>query len=214
MADIELQKLQKEYPDNKRIQRILAFLDRAVVSSNRLDRLIGSLLDITKFDGNQLKPRPSSFNFSDVVKQQVQEIEKIAKVGKINIKGIETNFNVNTDNTFLCQIVNNLIMNACRYSTPNTDINIKLDQDGDSVFFEIQNEGPGIPRAEVSKIFDPFFQSSATDKGVGGSGLGLTLSMKYAQSIGGSLELLDPSPKSTIFKLSFPKLYKDLSPSS
>ena len=210
VAEIELAKLLANYPDDKNAKRVKSFIERAAVSSHRLERLIQSLLEITRFDGDHLVPRPTEFDFQALVKIQIKEVSGKKDFDRIKVESTEEKIEVFTDNTFVCQIINNLLLNALKYSTPESTIEIKTYEDQQDVYCEIKNKGPGIPHEEREKIFTAFFQSSVTDKGIGGSGLGLTLSSKYAKSINAEIRLLDSRSESTVFQLKFPKKLEKL----
>ncbi len=101
------------------------------------------------------------------------------------------------------QVVLNLVLNAEQATRaagrPGT-LHVRTGSSDDSVFFEIADDGPGVPREVAARIFEPFF----TTKFVGeGTGLGLSVSLGIAQAHGGSLALV-PTPRGACFALTLP----------
>lgn len=202
--DLTIRRLSK-LPDDLETQKVFekasATLQNARASSSRLMELIERLLDLAKFDGDHMRVHPSSFDFLQLVDQSVNQIS-----GRpFKLSHSMDSLVVNTDNTFASQIVANLLENAAKYSEEGSEVRISIEESRDQVVLKVQNKGVGVPENEVQAIFEPFYQSSLTDDTVGGTGLGLTLSLKYAQSIGGDIQLTNPSPACTEFEFRFPK---------
>ena len=101
------------------------------------------------------------------------------------------------------QVILNLILNAehaTRGAGPRGTLHVRTGSTGEAVFFEITDEGPGVPRDVAARIFEPFF----TTKFVGeGTGLGLSVSLGIAEAHGGSLALV-PSARGACFALTLP----------
>jgi signal transduction histidine kinase len=203
LAFRRLDKVPKSEDAEKPLSKVADSLTKARESSERLFDLITRLLEITTIDGDKLRTESSNFNFLDLIEQHVQRSEP--QRFEMAISGDKTEFEVTTDNTFASQVIGNLFENALKYSETNTKIKLSLQLAGQNVVFRIQNQGYGIPEKETEAIFEPFFQSSRTDELVGGTGLGLTMSQKYAQTLGGHLKLTDASSQTTTFEFSFPK---------
>ena len=110
-----------------------------------------------------------------------------------------------TDEAKLHQIVSNLVENALKYSPPDTRVTIRAVERDGGVVISVQDEGPGIPPYAHEKIFDRFYQvdSSAT-RAVGGTGLGLYICRRMADSVGGKVWLERSTDSGTVFCLWVP----------
>jgi two-component system sensor histidine kinase HupT/HoxJ len=98
------------------------------------------------------------------------------------------------------QVIMNLVQNALDAveGTEDPHIQITLGQDGDHVFVQVSDNGPGIGPDIAGSIFDPFFTTKPVGKG---TGLGLSISHKIAEEHGGQLQLC-PSERGACFRLS------------
>ena len=103
------------------------------------------------------------------------------------------------------QILVNLLRNGADAAAPEEDGEVLLTakRDGEQVQLEISDNGPGIPEDLRERIFDPFFSTKANS---GGMGLGLAISMRLAEDLGGSLSVRANSPKGAMFELCLPAL--------
>ena len=99
------------------------------------------------------------------------------------------------DRVALRSLMENLIDNAMRYGKPGTDpdfrIAVRAYKDNNEAFFEVEDNGPGIPLEERDRVFDRFYRGEAAAEG--GSGLGLAIVRRIAERHGGRVELLEGS---------------------
>ncbi len=211
LADLKLNKLTPENFSKEKVEKIQEQIRRAQGNANRLLSLIERLLELTRFESDEERVFPSHFNMKDLIKSVIEEThgseyyqkQKIEFVSQLDFE------NIFSDQVLYRQIITNLIVNAVKYSHEGSTINVKLFQEGELISCSVVNQGFGIPEDEVKEIFEPFYQSSATDRRVGGTGLGLTLCSKYARNLGGSLDLMSPDPEATEFKVSIKPLNKE-----
>ncbi len=100
----------------------------------------------------------------------------------------------------LAQITANLLSNVEKYA-PNAAASVRTEQVGDVFVLTVSDAGPGIPSADVARIFEPFFRvDDRVEAGVSGTGLGLSIARELAQRMGGSLKLV-PCEKGACFEL-------------
>lgn len=94
------------------------------------------------------------------------------------------------DGTRVEMIVRNLVENAVKYAPESTSIDLGLQRDGDAWRITVRDHGPGIPPAELSRVFEPFYRvDQSRTRATGGFGLGLTLARRIAEAHRGSLRL-------------------------
>jgi len=79
----------------------------------------------------------------------------------------------------------NLLDNAAKYSPAGSRIDIRASRDGELVEIEVVDEGPGIPPADLERIFDKFYRVQAQDRRRAGTGLGLAICRGFVEALGG-----------------------------
>lgn len=108
------------------------------------------------------------------------------------------------DEARVAMVVNNLLDNADKHGGAG-QVCAELRQRADTIVFEVRDEGPGIPAAEIEKVFEPFYRvDRARTPGAGGFGLGLSLSRKIARAHGGDLVIESIEGKGTTARLTLP----------
>lgn len=205
LAFHRVKKIKTETESSEAILKLENSLEKCQKNSERLDSLIKKLLELTRFDGGRLLPQPTEFDLLETLNLIIDSASR-ENEAQIQLKCESSSFEVYTDNTFVSQVVSNLIENACRYGSLGKPIGVEISKSSSDVIVSVENSGIGVPESEANEIFEPFFQSSRTDKSSGGTGLGLTLSRKYATSLGGKLILKNPSAQSTVFSFQFPQV--------
>lgn len=194
------------------LQKIHSTVKLASRAADRLERLVLPILEIAKLNqGNQL--RPTEFDFQETVELVLLKMRfEIQNKGLlIDTQSRSGRVVVNTDQALVSLIIEQLVANAVRYALPQTRISIDLFREHDTVSASISNQGVGIEAQELELIFQPFFQGSRTDQKIGGKGLGLFLSRKYARELGGDVTIISSDPHCTIFNFSVPAEMKQSS---
>lgn len=163
-----------------------------VRNSKQLSLLIDDLLDLAKAETEKLQIRLTRVNLSSLV-AQVKEALQVQSKNSIEIK-IDNKLNekdfVVTDEMRLRQILVNVVSNAIKFTTQGY-IRISIERISlNKIEICVQDTGIGIKSSDRSLLFQPFTQVSNTkSRGLGGTGLGLALSRKLAQLLGGNLDL-------------------------
>jgi len=103
-------------------------------------------------------------------------------------------------------VVRNLVENAVKYSLPDSaPVRIALERTSDAVVIRVADDGAGIPEAELSRIFLPFYRvDRARSRKTGGYGLGLSICQRIAEAHGGSLVAQARTPRGTEFVVTLP----------
>ncbi|MGH7442921.1 MAG: sensor histidine kinase, partial [bacterium] len=88
----------------------------------------------------------------------------------------------------LRQILVNYVANALKHAGPESAVRVGARQDSDAVEIWVRDEGPGIPQADLPRVFERFFRvEKARTRGAGGSGLGLSIVKHLAENAGGQV---------------------------
>jgi len=168
-------------------------LDVIVSESRRLSRLIGNILTFSRKDRGGLKLRRTRGDLDVAVRDTVEHFRPL-----IESKGVHITLDLSTpdeipfDRDVVEQILGNLLSNVEKYAASGEQLTIATRHENGGSIITVADEGPGVPRAEREKIFEPFYRvSDRLTDGVAGTGLGLSLSRELARLHGGDLKLLD-----------------------
>lgn len=201
--------LQKEnIPEQDRMH----YLDVILKNGKNLNKVINDVLDLSKIEAGRINIELDEFNLNNVISDVVELFLPQCNLKNISITFEKHDLNVNTvmsDPTRIRQILNNIIGNAIKF-TDKGSISISLECLNEA--FEknefrilIKDTGIGLDQKELIKIFKPFSQVKNTERQyIKGSGLGLILSRKMAQALGGNLELVNTTPgEGSTFSITF-----------
>ncbi|MBY0316509.1 MAG: response regulator [Bdellovibrionales bacterium] len=170
----------------------IKFLNTISRSGEALVTIINDILDISKVEAGKLEIDKRAFSLQALL----QDLQMLLKL-RSEEKGISLNFvqkgeipdRVYSDPARLRQILLNIVGNAIKF-TDRGGVTVSYSAEGDQLAFSIRDTGIGIPDAERSKLFKPFSQVDLSiRKNHGGTGLGLVLSRKLAQLLGGDVSL-------------------------
>jgi two-component system sensor histidine kinase KdpD len=166
---------------------VLASDDREELASvvvdegSRLSRLIEKLLDLSRLQSGTGRRRPELVELDDLLHVAADELEGVGRF-ELSIGELPP---VRADAGQLERALVNLLENAARYSG-GQPVSVRARALHNRVVVRVVDRGPGIPRAEQQRIFEPFYQGDAASGG-GGSGLGLAIARGLIESNGGRL---------------------------
>ena len=186
------------------------YLENIKMSGENLSELINNILDLSKIEAGKLTTSIETLN----VKQLFKAIFHINKAKTIE-KGIKFNYDfderipelISSDRTKLNQILMNLTSNAIKFTPSNRQVNITARKvhDKKQILFEIEDEGIGIAENRIEHIFKPFEQAdNSVTRKFGGTGLGLTITKKMIELLGGSIAVQSNEGEGTVFSVLLP----------
>ena len=171
--------------DKEILSQYLEVIQRNV---DRLENLSNDLLDNMRFEHHRIELNYSTVNFSDFINQIVIEIQPILLLKKQQIKVVcrLNDYKVICDEARISQVLINLISNASNYSDRDSVIEIECRELGDSIRVEVSDDGIGVKREEIDKLFTPFpdIQNSPIKRG---TGLGLSICRGIIELHGGRI---------------------------
>ncbi len=150
-------------------------IDLAWEETDRMNRFVGNLLDITRLEAGVLKIRREPYDVQDLLGSCLAALEPRLKGRKIKIDVAANLPLVPMDSVLMAQVVINILDNALKYSPEEGTIEILAGIRKDSLQIEIADQGPGIPPEHLTQVFNKFFRLSSTEE-VSGTGLGLAIS--------------------------------------
>lgn len=200
--------------------RALSYLTKAHEASIHLGKLFQDLLDTSKLDDGRITPRFEPVEIVNLVKQYGDEmIPNITKKGLGyqfgsgtvdqqlgGGKRIEQIIYASVDKAFLHEVVNNLIENAIKYTNTGWII-VNVKADNYNVQIVVEDTGIGIPREELTHVFQKFYRVDNRDtREIGGTGLGLYLVKQRVEAMNGRIWAESELGKGTRFIAMFPRL--------
>ena len=141
----------------------------------RLSRMVRSMLNIAKIEAGEMKLKPTVFDVNEVVLSSIFTFEQMIEKKHLDIRGLEEGkVMVEADEGLINQVVYNLLENAVKFVNEGGYIEVSYTVEQKRTYIHIKNSGEGIPKEEISKVFDRFYKtdrSRSMDKT--GVGLGL-----------------------------------------
>jgi signal transduction histidine kinase len=154
----------------------------------RLGRLVAQLLDLSRLESGAVPLEPRTFELEPMLGHAVREITLRDPDVELAVEVEPPDLVLEADSERLHQVVANLVENAVRFSPPGGRVAVHAVQEADSVVFDVTDEGPGIPDAEVSHVFERFYRADAARSSRdGGAGLGLAIAQWIVELHGGDI---------------------------
>jgi two-component system sensor histidine kinase KdpD len=177
-----------------------AMLETIRDESQRLSRMIGDLLDLTRIESGALVPRRELCPLEEIVDSALDRTAPLL-VGREIVRDSPHELTmVSVDEVLLEQVFVNLIENAAKYSPERSRIEIRVFARGAQAFAEVADRGPGIPRGEEERIFERFYRAGDGMR-AGGTGLGLTVSRAIVKVHGGTLRAENREDGGALFRV-------------
>lgn len=154
-------------------------------AGNRLNRLVANLLDMSRLESGQLRPKLEWCDVGDVVGVAVEQLDHYLAGRSLTIDQAGDVPLVRLDFMLMEQVFVNLLDNACAYTPPGTPIAIAIGRRGRSVVITVTDHGPGLSAADRDHVFDKFYRSA--NAATGGTGLGLSICRGLVEAHGGTL---------------------------
>lgn len=180
-------------------------LDRIQSSAKLMNHLLTDILTLTRAEAGKLDYKP-----------EILDIEAFCLNLLDNIQLADTQFHqfqftckgdcsrTFLDEKLLYSVMNNLLLNAVKYSPPQSSICLNLHCKDDGICFEIQDQGIGILSEDIEKIFDPFYRGQNVENATG-SGLGLAVVQKCLELCQGTIQVKSEVGTGTTFIVKFPR---------
>ena len=166
-------------------------LSTVIDESERLNRFIANLLDMTKLESGAVVPNVSLQDLGEVIGSALRRGTKILSRYPVKLELAPDLPMLQLDAVLFEQVLFNLLDNAAKYAPPDTLITIKTQRDRDSVVLQIMDEGVGIPPADLENIFDKFFRAQKGDHVRAGTGLGLAISRGFVEAMNGTISAIN-----------------------
>ena len=184
-------------------------LSAIIKETDRMARLISSLLELSRVDKGSIKINKSRFSLSSMLESLSEEMSQMARERNLSFSStLEEGIFVYADEDMIIRSVINLINNAISYSKENGKIEISLKTDGPDAVIAVRDDGIGISADDQRRIFDRFFQVDKSRKG-SSSGLGLAMVKEIARLNGAKVEVESSLGSGSLFTFSLPFIEKN-----
>ena len=162
-------------------------LATVIDESERLNRFIANLLDMTKLESGAIVPNAARHDVSEIVGSALRRAGKILVHHKVSLELAADLPMLELDAVLFEQVLFNLLDNAAKYAPADTTISIKGTRDQGKVSLQVMDEGNGIPPAELESVFDKFYRAQKGDHVRPGTGLGLAISRGFVEAMHGTI---------------------------
>jgi len=183
------------------------FLEIIARQANRMERLVRDLLRLARLETGQEPVEPSPTDVESLFTDVLTELE-----GALEAKGqrVVTDIGpaartLRVDTAKLHDALRNLVENAIAYAPPSTTITLASRRAGGAFVMTVEDEGPGIPEADLSRIFERFYRvDKARSRESGGTGLGLSIVKHLVEILGGDVKAENRRAGGALFTVTLP----------
>ncbi len=175
--------------------------------TDRLTKLTENLLELTRFDNNAIMLMPSTFDINKVIKQTAASFEGTCRKKHIKISLIfdQPDTNVYADMSKIQQVLYNLLDNAIKFSPNKSVVRISTYIRNDKVFVSVKDNGIGIPKESLGKIWNRFYKTDLSrGKDKTGTGLGLSIVKEIITAHNEHINVVSTIDTGTEFSFSLP----------
>ncbi|MGZ4788577.1 MAG: ATP-binding protein [Terriglobales bacterium] len=179
-------------------------------SAEELIEMVSDLLDLAKFEAGKITVKPQPFEVSAIFSAMRGAIKPMLRAKPVELifeeePGLPT---LNSDDAKVTQILRNFLSNALKF-TDSGEVRVTAKRDGTNIVLSVKDTGIGISPEDQEKVFEEWSQlDNQAQRRVKGSGLGLPLSRKLAELLGGKIWLESELGKGSTFYLSVPAVYR------
>jgi two-component system, OmpR family, sensor histidine kinase KdpD len=188
--------------DAEQREELLATLQE---EAERLNRFVNNLLDMTRLESGAIELQRELFDIGEIVGAALRRAADVLEHHHLEIDLEPDLPMLSVDAVLIEQVLFNLLDNAAKYAPAGSLIEIRARRESAQVAVDICDEGPGIPSADLERIFDKFYRVLAQDRRRAGTGLGLAICRGFVEAHGGRITAENRADRrGTVLKLSLP----------
>jgi len=194
------------YPDMDTSMRD-TFLENAVQESDRMLRIIGDLLTLSRLDNNRTKWEVSTFNLTQTLTRLTEIMQTDASSHRHTLKFEKRGElpMVTADKEKIEQVVINIISNALKYTPDGGLVILRARSDAHTVYISVSDNGVGIPEEDLPRLFERFYRvEKARSTDTGGTGLGLAIAKEIVEAHGGAIGIRSKVGRGTEVTIELP----------
>ena len=155
--------------------------------TDQLNQLVGNLLDMSRLEAGALQLQRRWNVLLEIIREAIRRLQQEIKQRTIRIEVSEDLPLIPVDFELMVHVFTNLISNSLKYSPADTVVLIEAQPlDSQALLVRVQNQGPGVPEADLERIFDKFYRITAAER-ITGTGLGLSICKGIVEAHGGRI---------------------------
>ncbi len=193
-----LAQLEKADSPEQRAEIMAAIQD----ATERLNRLVGNVLEITRLETGHVKPRFSECDVSDLIHLALAENEKELAQHPVTVDLAPNLPMVPMDFVLMEQAISNLLSNAAVHTRPGTAVSVAAREENEFLVIEVSDRGPGLRPESVARVFDKFYREANAP--TGGTGLGLSLVKGFVEAQSGDVTVRNRTGGGAVFTIRLP----------
>jgi signal transduction histidine kinase len=187
------------------IERDRRMLNTISAQVSRLNKMVRSLLDISRIKTGQLSIDRAAVDMSALVRRVAGELQAVNEDRAIMVECPEAPIMIDGDELRLEQVLQNLVQNALKYSASPAPIAISVAQRGERVCVAVRDQGMGIPESALPQLFNRFYRAeNAAERHIGGIGIGLYVVKEIITLHGGDVAVESAEGAGSTFTICLP----------
>lgn len=180
------------------------YCNTIISASQKLTALVTNILKLNKLENQEIVPTAQPYDLCRQLAEYALQFEELWESKDIEfIADLEDRVVINADEEMIGIIWQNLLSNAIKYTEPGGAITLKQTSESDSVTVTISDTGCGMSTEVVDRIFDKFYQGD-TSRSQEGNGLGLALTLRVVELVGGSITVASAPGEGATFTVTLP----------
>lgn len=183
------------------------FLNMALTECDRMTNIVADLLTLSRLDNKKTRWKISKYSIADSIRHVTDVIRVDAEKHKhrLNLSLVPGLPEISADRERLEQVLINILSNSVKYTPDGGKINVKASKCDNNIEIEISDNGIGIPKEDLSRIFERFYrvEKSRTSE-TGGTGLGLAIAKEIVEAHSGSIRIDSEFEKGTTVIITLP----------
>jgi two-component system, OmpR family, sensor histidine kinase KdpD len=172
-------------------------LESIDIETRRLTRLVANLLDMSRLEAGAAPPEPELWTVDDLVWQAIDDVDGRDRVQFTPVDAPP----VRVDAAQIERVISNLLENALKFSSTDAPVQVRVTTTRAEVIVRIVDHGPGLPAAELERVFDPFYRHGSDGSG---AGLGLAIARGFAEANGARVWAESRPGQGATFALALP----------
>ncbi len=191
----------RERMDEAQIDEKLTLITDQV---KHLTDIMSDVLNLGRLQSRQNEFKPTPVDFSELCREMIGEFQSQQKIThEIVYTHTQTPLILNLDRTLIRHALTHLLSNAVKYSPVDKPISVSLTHDHDAALLQVRDEGIGIPKTEIQRVFEPFHRAGNIGT-ISGTGLGLPIAKEAIERHGGTISIESEVNTGTTFTVRIP----------
>jgi len=194
--------------DHRRDAALRDQIGSALEETNRMSRIVESLLAISRLDAGEVKMDKTRLDLGELAASTADEMRLLAEERSICLRTrADASVQVEGDRTRLQQVIVNLIDNAIKYTQEGGTVGISVSPEGNYAVLEVSDNGPGIPACALPHVFERFYRADkARSRANGGAGLGLSIVKAICAAHNAEVKVSSGEGRGSCFRVELPLL--------